>query len=161
MPPAVTPRGVFTRAEHIPSRGVYKFTVEIPEDEAGIALNALGGLPVAKSTVWVTIARLQEKAAVASPPRDVARSAQAKEAYRGKDEGERAVTRAAILCKDRTFQIWHGATDEADAVRMLCNALVISSRREIATNPEVLRLFQDIEFQFQQATGRAPVDMSA
>ena len=158
---AAATRATFSDFRLIKTRKVAQLVFEVPIEEADGALHALGGLPRSDDERWCGIARLQEKAPVAPSPRDPARSAQAKEAYRGKDEGERAVVRAGLLCKDPEFQKWCGSVDEEESAKWLRYVLTVRSRQEIANSDKALKNFLDIEFRFKQSVGRAPVDMSA
>ncbi len=88
----------------------------------------------------------------------------AKKAYQSKTEGEKAVTRAVMLCQDETFinWIWHPdwrgeatGMDEENARDWLCEECKISSRAELASNPHALQSFFDIERQYRQAIGQA------
>jgi len=45
----------------IMSRGVYVFLIEVPEEAANIALNAIGGLPQAKESRRVAVARINHE----------------------------------------------------------------------------------------------------
>ncbi len=44
------------------SRGVYIFHIEVPEEQADQALKAIGGLPLAKESRRVAVARITEPA---------------------------------------------------------------------------------------------------
>jgi hypothetical protein len=89
------------------------------------------------------------------------RSSRGRAGYIANDEGGRAVTRASLLCKDPAFQDWlrdkqrrgrnWGTLDrEGVTIAGLRNELDINSRREIGTDPEALKRFLDLEFQFNQ-----------
>lgn len=72
-----------------------------------------------------------------------------------KTEGQRAVTSAAMLCKDDSFAAWmmkHGYSSssmEDDLAKELCVMCGISSRAELATNAEARRQFDYIKHCFQ------------
>lgn len=74
--------------------------------------------------------------------------------------GEKAVTRAALLCKDTRFQLWQGRnrrpkyrTEEhaAQFIRFHCG---IGSRAELATNPNALSRFLKLEAQYLADTNQ-------
>ena len=77
---------------------------------------------------------------------------------RPETEGEKAVQRCGILCRDTQFQLWMssrypGRTGTIDdAVRVYCG---VQSRAHIATNPIALALFYELENLFREwAAGR-------
>ena len=88
----------------------------------------------------------------------------AKKAYQSKTEGEKAVTRAVMLCKDETFinWIWHPdwrgeptGMDEGNARDWLCEECHINSRAELATDQVAFDIFMGIVQDYREATGQA------
>lgn len=79
----------------------------------------------------------------------------AKKAYQSKTEGEKAVTRAVMLCKDPMFQAWIDATGEPTAKSKLILLCHINSRTEIATNPNAFAAFSQVEHEYREAIGQA------
>lgn len=159
--PAAATRATFSDFRLIKTRKVAQLVFEVPIEEADGALQTLGGLPRSDDERWCGIALLKGGDALHAICPDPARSARAKERYREKDEGERAVVRAILLAQDSAFGRWCGCEtcdDAADHIRLVCG---VDSRRELASNPEALKRFLDLEFQYAQHVGRAPVDMSA
>ena len=85
----------------------------------------------------------------------------AKKVYQSKTEGEKAVTRAVLLCEDEKFQDWSecwrmiGAGEELINTRdwLVC-ICQIRSRSELATNPDALQEFLRTEHLFREATGQ-------
>lgn len=75
-----------------------------------------------------------------------------------KTEGEKAVTRAVMLCKDEDFQFWawnqQGPTApmvpaESVARNYILDRCGITSRSELATNIEALEKFKQLETSFR------------
>jgi hypothetical protein len=83
---------------------------------------------------------------------------------------KRALTRAALLCKERRFQTWiahseHGGPialhgqrylrvmTEEGAAAYLRRALGVTSRAEIAENDNVRKTFEAIELEWKIAAG--------
>ena len=75
-----------------------------------------------------------------------------------KTEGEKAVIRAVMLCKDASFKTWAGnnclpTETKLDTTRWARSVILfecgISSRRELATNPEALKKFLALETDFK------------
>lgn len=81
-----------------------------------------------------------------------------KERYAKSSEGEKAVTRAALLCKDPQFWGFMTAADQNECVSRLCDALFIDSRSKLATSPEALTEFLALETEYLQATGKLAQD---
>jgi hypothetical protein len=78
--------------------------------------------------------------------------------HRGPTDGERIRTRAVMLCKDVDFQDWIGvaasvgsteADYEREAARELCAYLGITSRKVLATDPEVQKRFLLMEAHYR------------
>jgi hypothetical protein len=108
-----------------------------------------------------------EAAGRTSSTSNKSRSEQGKAAYAMKDEGERAVTRAAMLCDEPMFQnwlakrrgqTWHPGLSEATrsgrTAVMLREELDIESRREIAHSHAAFERFAALELEFSKAVGR-------
>ncbi len=82
----------------------------------------------------------------------------AKKAYQSKTEGEKAVTRAAMLCKDRQFRKWFMGFDhasESGAAEQLKTECGINSRAEFVTDSHAFKRFLEIEQEYHEATGQA------
>lgn len=78
-----------------------------------------------------------------------------------KTKGEKAVQRAAMLCKDREFQEWivnrcavRSIPCEETAITLMRGQLEIQSRSELATDELALDDFLEMEAAFKEATGR-------
>ena len=71
------------------------------------------------------------------------------------DPGKRAVTRAVLLCKEKSFQEWLGPNmsardDAADwAAKYVRTHCGIQSRSELSTNEEARKRFEVIEMEFK------------
>ena len=72
-----------------------------------------------------------------------------------KTPAERAVIRAAILCSEPSFRIWMAGEDisSAAAAAMLREACGVSSRADIAKDPDALDRFIKLETEYKIATG--------
>jgi hypothetical protein len=91
-------------------------------------------------------------------PAEVAPIARARK--RPETEGEKAVMRAGILCKDTEFQFWlsseyspymPGNTTAEDYVRAYCG---VESRAALATNTEALEKWLELETAFREWAAR-------
>ena len=71
-----------------------------------------------------------------------------------KSPGQRAVIRAALLCKDPEFWKWARVGDERDAILHVHMKCGVQSRAEFAKSTGALRTFLTMETTFQQQTGR-------
>ena len=147
----------FVDLRTVKSRSVMQLIFEVPLERADSALQALGGIPQPGTDRWVGIARLvaPETRAPVEPTKDYARSLAAKDRYAGLDDGQKAVARAALLAKDLSFQHWLFVTKRAPrfgegaAAEYIRHSCECTSRREIAENPEKLRLFEALEGSYQ------------
>jgi hypothetical protein len=175
----------FSDFKLIKSRSVAQIVCEVAIEHADNALAALGGIPLPGKEQPIAIARLlpreareapgnqeqsSEAAGRTSSTSNKSRSEQGKAAYAMKDEMEKAVTRAALLCDEAFFQDWirrrmwgpntavkPTATAEQRAelaAQCLRAAIGVSSRREIASKPEAFEKFKALELEFAQHSGR-------
>lgn len=141
--------GNFADFKIIKTRSVLQIVVEIPIEQGQKALELLG-IPQPGQEIPVAIARL-----VASPKAiDPDKSSRAKEAYATKDDMEKAVVRAAMLCSDQRYLDWRFCSNPAQAAEDMRAALNIRSRSEIADNERVYKLFIALETKFRLATGQ-------
>lgn len=84
----------------------------------------------------------------------------AKKAYAAKTEGEKAVTRAVMLCKDDAFQEWmlcrtDYPRNEETARRAMLFRCAIDSRSDLATDTLARERFLCIEQEYREATGQS------
>jgi hypothetical protein len=98
----------------------------------------------------------QAPQATASEPgaKNLAKSWVAKEAYRNKSPGEKAVVLASLLIKDAEFQLWAGAQDERHADHMLKVWCGITSKSELADNEAAQTKLNAMRLEFEMAMGR-------
>lgn len=61
------------------------------------------------------------------------------------------VSKAGMLCKSLDFQVWLGASSEADAAQMLCMRCGIHSRSELNGNKQAQALFDELLKEYQSA----------
>jgi hypothetical protein len=112
--------------------------------------------------VLLAVAELRDDAPEPEPvsetpkPKDDQRSERAREAYRMKDEMEKAATRSAMLPKDPRFREWSGCETEEQAAQHIRETCLIESRAEIANNEGAYRDFIDMETRFKIDTGLLP-----
>ena len=72
-------------------------------------------------------------------------------------EGQRAVQKAGMLCRDKKFWKYlelirgHVIESESDCAHRLRMYLVAMSRSEIETNPYMLKLFNTLVYDYQQS----------
>lgn len=158
---AAATKATFSDFRIVKGRKVAQLVFEVPLEGADAALAALGGLPQPATERWCAIARLTEEAA---------RKPDARERYAQMSEGEQAVTRATLLCKDLVFQNWiipNGSNTyvEVDnpmdyipavAAVHLRKKLGIKSRAELATNAEALARFLALEARFKSERAFGP-----
>ena len=148
-------------------RKVAQLILEIPIEQAEAALH-LFGMPMPDRERWVAIAPMvgDPNAAPASPPAEQAaiprdrkevqsHSSDYDRSERQKlsTEGERAVTRAAILCEQPQFQRWFGCPTTAEAAAKM-RMLIRGSRSTIATDRRAFEEFLKIETQYRADSGR-------
>lgn len=157
--------GSYADLKTIRTRQVLQMVIEIPLEDGEKLIDAFG-FPAPGAEIRVAVARLnpvvgipatEQKQPVGKEvgPTDPLKSARAKQAYSDASEGEKAVTRAAMLCSDPEFQSWcHNGGDEVGTAAYLRQALGIQSRKEIASMP-ILEAFKLIEMEFAVSTGRA------
>jgi hypothetical protein len=152
--PAVI-QATFADWRTVKGRKALQLVFEVPLEQQADVLSILGA-PLPDNPVWCAVARLN--AEVSEPPKqkDDQRSERAREAYRMKDEMEKACVRAGMLPKDRRFQKWIGAVDADDAARRLRLQCDVTSRSEIATDERAYREFLKMETAFQMDTGLLP-----
>ena len=77
---------------------------------------------------------------------------------KAKSDGEKAVTRAVMLCKDPEFQAWGGrdrwTNDEAGARAMILQMCGIQSRSELKDNVDARMKLYRLITRFESETGR-------
>jgi len=151
-------QAAFVDLRTVKTRSTMQLIFEVPLEAADKALAALGGVPIPGSDRWVGIARLvapEARSEPAEPHKDLARSMAGKARYAAQGAGDQAVTRAVLLAKDKRFQDWLVETGRsfqasevvaASYIRDACGCE--KSRREIATDPEKMRLFEALETSF-------------
>jgi hypothetical protein len=90
--------------------------------------------------------------------KNLAKSWAAKEAYRNKSPGEKAVALASLLIKDAEFQRWVGAAEYSDpqlrADHMLKTWCDIKSKGELTYNEAARIRLDEMRLEFEMAMGR-------
>jgi hypothetical protein len=163
-------RACFTKYQMAQGRKVLQLIFETPLEHQADVFEKLG-YPMPDTDRWCGIALLDPDAvsgsrpvpmpaqapqATASEPgaKNLAKSWVAKEAYRNKSPGEKAVVLASLLIKDAEFQLWAGAQDERHADHMLKVWCGITSKSELADNEAAQTKLNAMRLEFEMAMGR-------
>lgn len=140
--------------KRIKTRSAYQLILEVDQSAIDTVLDVLGGMPKSGTSVHVAVARLNPDFVKNHKNITISTDFNPKLAGPEKTPGERAVTRAAMLCDDIEFQRWYGVKSANEAAEKLRFVLGVRSRREIATNEDSFKKFLAIETEFLQRTGR-------
>ena len=161
-------RAAYSSFKHVPTRSVLQLVLEVPIEQAEAALDLLG-IPQPGTQTWCAIARLKEggdanESAVRrndAPPQSQVEAGAGRPAL---TPGEKLVQMAGILANDGRFQEWlrscgfiismakDGEDYAARAIRYECG---IASRRELATNPDAQRKFNELVARYKSETGQS------
>lgn len=156
-------QGTFADFRMVRGRKVAQIIVEVPLEQAGAALEAMGGLPMPEESRWVAVARMNLPTDNKATAVGQVAGGGATEIPRAKSEktpAQKAAIRCVLLCKEPAFREWLGRyalesdTEEAAAerVRELIGA---KSRRDIAIEPNVFDLWSKLvdEYDLHQRYG--------
>lgn len=122
--------------------------------------NRGNSLPASPTTAERPAAEAGQLSPTSGRQGDPSKSERARIAYANATPGEKAVTRAVLLCKTTTFQRWQGRnvhpsyrTEEhaAQFIRYHCG---IASRAGLATDPGALARFLKLETQYLADTNQ-------
>ncbi len=102
----------------------------------------------------VCSAAMDEAKESADRPINPDRSERSKRAYAQANEGEKAVTRAALLAQDTQFQTWLKVYDEEQAARYIRSFCGVSSRKDMAKNASALHRFFALEERYRMSSGQ-------
>ena len=137
-------RGTYANFAIVKTRGVAQIVVEVPIENAEQVIKMLG-IPQPGKEAHVAVAKLRT----------------VPETKEERSEGERAIQRAALLCKEDEFQNWLYAycgaqqlPTEHGTATLLKEQIGILSRSELKMNMEALEKFLRIEAAYREATGR-------
>lgn len=138
-------QGVFSDFRMVRGRKVAQFVVEVPLEQAGAALEVMGGLPMPEESRWVAVARMNLPTENKATAVGQVAGGGATEIPRAKPEKtpqQKAAIRAVLLCKESAFQKWLARTgepcpDEAAAAAITRDIIGAVSRRDIAADPNV------------------------
>jgi hypothetical protein len=155
MSPNAVVSGSLAEIKFIKTRSVCVLCIELPIEQAEDAISKFG-IPLPGQEIPVAVARLYEPVAAPVKAPDPDKSQRGKDAYAAKDAMEKAVVRAALICRDEAFQAYAGAATEVQARAELCKWLGVASRREIGRSELVYRNFLNIEHGFAISQGREP-----
>jgi hypothetical protein len=146
-------QATFSDWRTVKGRKQLQLIFEVPIEQQGDVLARLGA-PSGDSPKWCAIALLAPNASAPAPVQNE-KIERGKAAYAGKNDMEKAATRAAMLCKDRQFQAWLvDEPSEHQAATEVKRQLRIQSRSEIATDQQAYRKFLALETEFRVATGQ-------
>lgn len=166
-------QGTFADFRMVRGRKVAQIIVEVPLEQAGAALEAMGGLPMPEESRWVAVARMnlptgnkatavgqvagggateipREKRSLEAGTANVPGSHAAPAGVaREKTPAQKAAIRCVLLCKEPAFREWLGRyalesdTEEAAAERVR-ELIGAKSRRDIAIEPNVFDLWSKL-----------------
>lgn len=144
--------GTYSDLKFIRTRKVCQVVVEIPIEQADNFVRAFG-TPNPHQEVWVALARLQAEPSILG---DAPTTVNLPSAH-PKSDGERAVIRAVMLCKDPEFQSWHDRSPPATESQ--CRAYIlamcdIQSRSELKDNVDARMKLYRLITRFESETGR-------
>ncbi len=145
-------QGTYADFKIVRTRSVIQMVIEVPVEHWKPLVDAFG-MPQPGEEIPVAVARLDTVAARAGQT--------GKEVYQKKTQGEQAVVRAALHCRDKEFQRWvedaYGVEgdEEENAANFIRTTCGIESRSALATNSDALDKFLNMEAKFMQMTGRA------
>jgi len=150
--------GTFSDYRLVRSRSVLQIIVEVPIEQQSNAFAALG-YPIPGAEIHVALARLQPDAS-APPSSDRAQAGKAR--YVAQTPQEQAVTRAAMLPKDRRFREWlteytgwlSGEMTEEEAAWSIRHECGVDSRRELSTDAGAYKAFLALESAWLVASGQ-------
>lgn len=147
-------RADYADQKRVLTRKVLQIILEVPIEQHE-HVNSVIGLPsMPGESKWVGLALLDPDVV----EKTEAGPSKQKEIYQSKPEGEKAVTRAVVLCKDKKFRKWLMLVDntsEDATAGFLRSECGIISRAQIGTLPNALKIFLDIERAYREATGQA------
>jgi hypothetical protein len=180
-------RATFSDYKTVKTRRTLQLVMEVPIEQQADVFEKLG-YPMPDAERWVAIALLDPDAVSGSrpPPRaafappaeaqeggakNLAKSWVAKEAYRDKTPGEKAVVIASMLIKDPEFQQWVGAMKHghdtndprtsglvqrhADAMlKVWCFGSASHSKSEFTDNETARIKLDEMRLEFEMAMGR-------
>lgn len=137
-------QAMFTEIRQVKGRKVYQLVFEVAAEAADKALQVLGGVPVSDESRWCAIARLTKDAAT-KPNKPKKRWSEMP-----------ASQRAAILCQDAGFIATKVGIDASrdEAANWLRQYCGVASRRDLDTNAEARKKFEQIETDYMAAIGR-------
>ena len=117
----------------IRTRKVVQVVLEVPVEQANLAYQVLGGMPLSGEETWVAVARLAPESVTGRGEGEASRAASPK----------RLVQQAAIVCRQPKFQTWvkqcldpnhEGGLERTEAlIREYCG---VKSRAEILPGTE-------------------------
>lgn len=141
--------GTYSDLKLVKSRSVAQVVIEIPIEHAEKFIAAFG-MPIPGAEKPVALALLKQSPTSVKPSPSQGAAAGGAE----KTAGQRAVTRAALLCKDEKFQGWLGVVGEEAANKELKHLCRVGSKRELATDDSALKTFIAYETQYKMDTGQ-------
>lgn len=144
-PGAAAVAGTYEACRTVQGRNAMQLTIEVPAERWYTALKSLG-VPTPQENIQVAIALLTEQPP--PPPPAPART-----------PGQMAVQQAALRVKDPSFQKFMlkrefvpnmPAANELAATNAVRHRVGIESRKELATDPEKLRLWHELISEYER-----------
>jgi hypothetical protein len=156
--PAVI-RGTLSEIKPVKTRSIWQIVVEIPVEQAQSAIDTLG-VPVPGKERWVAVALL-DAASSAPQPAPAPEPDKPRRRFQDLPRSQQAGMRCeepefASWMKQKNPGAWNASGGEvAGAVRWLC---AVNSRAELNTDPVAGRLWDHLNTQYLQDTGRMATD---
>ncbi len=136
--------GTYSDLKLVKSRSVAQVIVELPIEHAERFIAAFG-MPIPGLEKPVALALLNLPTAQPAVPEQ-------REPSAGVEDGMRV--RSVMLCKDKAFQAYCKADNEAEAREYLLTYCEIDSRSELAWNHAARARFETLHGRFMQSAGR-------
>jgi hypothetical protein len=149
-------KATFADWRTVKGRKVLQLIFEVSLEQQGDVLSVLGA-PMPDEARWCGIALLAGPSQEVPAERVGAGDIGPEPAPPAKTEGVRACLRAVLLCKDERFKRWLMGSPirtKEDTAAGMRAYLGVASRSEIATNPETLKRFLNLEARYLAETGQ-------
>jgi hypothetical protein len=125
-------QATFSDFRLVKGRKVCQLIFEVPIEGADKAISVLGGIPNPEHSAWVGIARI-------NPDKPKLNS----------DDIWRASSECAMLCKEKSFQAFMGASGEQGAINGVRNFCEVESRSELDRNSEAAVRWQGLKQKYE------------
>lgn len=126
-------QATFSDFRLVKGRKCCQLIFEVPIEGADQALAVLGGIPNPEHSIWVGIARI-DPGRPKLKPTDV----------------WRASAECAMLCKDKRFQQYVSAKNEAEAITNVRHICQVESRSEFDRNEDAAMMWQKVKKNYDE-----------